>query len=99
MYFRNYRLSKFCLDRSLNSVVSEDPSTFNMLKSPKHLWNLHESTFIIFFSHSEDKMIPKISPLLKFEILRLFLKTLAADDTYAVWVYADLQFRIQMQLS
>ena len=99
MYFRNYRLSKFWLDRSLNSVVSEDPSTFNMLKSPKHLWNLHESTFIIFFSHSEDKMIPKISPLLKFEILRLFLKTLAADDTYAVWVYADLQFPIQMQLS
>ena len=44
-------------------------------------------------------MIPKISPLLKFEILRLFLKTLAADDTYAVWVDADLQFRIQMQLS
>ena len=42
-------------------------------------------------------MIPKISPLLKFEILRLFLK--AADDTYAVWVFADLQFPIQMQLS
>ena len=97
--FPKLQTVKFWLDRSLNSVVSEDPSTFNMLKSPKHLWNLHESTFIIFFSHSEDKRIPKISPLLKFEILRLFLKTLAADDTYAVWVYADLQFPIQMQLS
>ena len=48
MYFRYYRLSKIWLDHSLNSAVSEHPFTVNMLKCPKHLWNLHERTFIKF---------------------------------------------------
>ena len=37
------------LDRSLKKNVSEHTLTVNMLKDPKLLWNLHESTFIIFF--------------------------------------------------
>ena len=49
MHFRNYRLSKTWLERSLKSAVSEHLSTVNMLKGPKHLWNLQESTFIFFF--------------------------------------------------
>ena len=40
---------KTWLDHSLKSAVSEHPFAVNMLKDPKHLWNLHESTFIIFF--------------------------------------------------
>ena len=44
-------------------------------------------------------MIWKISPLLKFEILGLFLNTLTSDDKYRVWDCADFQFPIQMQLS
>ena len=55
MYFRNYRLSKTWLDQSLKSVVLENPPTVNMLKSPKHWRNLHDSTFIIFFHHSGAK--------------------------------------------
>ena len=30
-----------------------------MLKGPKHLWNLHERTFIIFFHHYEGKWFRK----------------------------------------
>ena len=32
MYFRNYRLRKTWLKKSLKSPLSEDPSTSNMLK-------------------------------------------------------------------
>ena len=49
MYFWNYRLPKTWLEHSLESVVSELPLRVNMLKDPKHLLNLHDSTCIIFF--------------------------------------------------
>ena len=49
MYFIYYRLSKTWLHHSLKYAVSEDPVTVKMLKGPKHLRNLHESTFTIFF--------------------------------------------------
>ena len=35
-------------DHSLKGAVSEHPLALNMLKSSKHLWNLHEGTFITF---------------------------------------------------
>ena len=44
-------------------------------------------------------MIRKISTLLKFEILGVFLNTLTADDNYPVGECENLQFPIQMQLS
>ena len=43
-------------------VVSERPSTFNMLKCPKHLWNLHESTSITFFDEFEGDWVGKHLP-------------------------------------
>ena len=55
MYFQYYRLSKTWLDHSLKSAVSELPLTVNKLEGPKHLSNLHERTFIIFFYHSRGK--------------------------------------------
>ena len=45
-----------------NITVSEHPLTVNMLKGPKDLRNLHESTFIIFFYHSEGKWFQKDLP-------------------------------------
>ena len=44
-----------CVNNSIKSAVSEHPLTVNMLKGPKHLGNLHEKTFIMFFDHSEGK--------------------------------------------
>ena len=52
-------MSKSWLDHSLKSAVSEHFSTVPMIKFPKQLWNLHDSTFIIFFHHSEEKWFGK----------------------------------------
>ena len=49
-------------DHSLKSVVSQHPLTVNILKDAKHLRNQHESTFIIFFHHSEWKWSEKFLP-------------------------------------
>ena len=62
MYFRNYGLSKTWLDLSPKSPVSEHPSIVNMLKGAKHLWNLHERTFISFFHHFWRKWFGKYLP-------------------------------------
>ena len=39
-------------------------------------------------------MIWKMSPLVKFEILRVFVKTLTADDKYPFWDCENFQFPI-----
>ena len=48
MYFRNYRLWKTWLDRSLQSAVAEHPLTINAWNSSKYLRNLHENTYNTF---------------------------------------------------
>ena len=48
-YFRNYRRRKMWLEYCLKTPVSENHSTVNTLKGPKHYLNLIDSTFIIFF--------------------------------------------------
>ena len=99
MYFRNYRLSKIWLGHSLKSVVSEHPSTVNMLKISKHLWNLHESTFIMFFPSFLGELIWKISPIFKFQITGVFVNTLTADYKYPISDCENLALPIDMQLS
>ena len=91
MYFHYYRLSKNWLDHSLKSVVSEHPWKINMLKGPKHLWNLYESTFTISLIIMRG-YVSKISPLVKFEFLRVFVNTLTVDDKYPVSDCENLQF-------
>ena len=59
MYLRIYRLPKKWLNQPVKSAISEHPLTFNVLMGAKHLWNLHHSTFIIFFDHSERKLFAK----------------------------------------
>ena len=43
-------------------------------------------------------MIWKISPLVKIEILGVFVNTLTADDKYSVQDFENFQFPIQMEL-
>ena len=43
-------------------------------------------------------MTCKISPLLKYEILGVFVNTLTHDENYPFGDSGDLQFPIQMQL-
>ena len=59
LYLGNYRLSKMWLDNYLKSSVSEYPPRVNMLKSPKHLWNLHGNIFIMIIAHSGQNWLKK----------------------------------------
>ena len=88
MYIQNYRPSKTWLDHSLKTAVSEHPSTVDMLKGPKHLSKMPETTFIIFFH-----------PLLKFEIMEVFLNTFTVNYKYPVQDCDNLRFPIPMLLS
>ena len=49
--------------------------------------------------HFAREIIWKISVLLNFEILPVFVNTLTADDKHPVWDCENLQFPIQMQWS
>ena len=44
-------------DICLKSLVSEVPSTGNMVNGPKTRWNLHDSTLIIFIDHSDENWV------------------------------------------
>ena len=57
--FWTYRLRKTWLDKCLKSDISEDPSTSNIVNSPRHCWSLNGSTFTKFFDHSEDNSVDK----------------------------------------
>ena len=98
MYFRNNGLRKTWFINSIESAVSEPPSTVSMLMVAKPLRNPHESN-LTYFPSLWGKMICKISPLFKFEILGVFVNTLATEDTYPVRDCENLQFPIQMELS
>ena len=53
------RTPKRWLDKCLKSTVSEDPSTSNMVKVPKHCWILHHITFIRYFDHFLENRVGK----------------------------------------
>ena len=46
-------------DKCLKNPVSEDPSPCDRVNVPKHYWNLHHSTFIIFIGHSQGNYVSK----------------------------------------
>ena len=112
--FSKLRTLKTWLDKCLKSPVSEDPSTSNMANVPKHYWNLHHSTFIIFLLHwpgnfvrkslsyywsLATKLCSKKSLLLTCQILGLLVKTLAANEKYLVLNGENLTIPIQVILS
>ena len=92
MYFQNYRLSKNWLDHSPKRGVSEHSSTVNLLNGllalAKSAW---ENLCHIFPSLSEE-IVPKISPILKFEILRVFVKTLTTKTLFRIVIVCSLLF-------
>ena len=54
---------------------------------------------LLYFPFLWGKLIQKISPLVMFEILRVFVNTLTVDDKYPVRDWDNLPFLIQMKLS
>ena len=61
MYVPKYRLWEKWLNKCLKSPFSEHPSTVNMLKGPKHVLNLPESTLSDFFMTMSNTDFKKIS--------------------------------------
>ena len=45
MYFFTYKLRKTCVDKCLKSPITEESSTSNIVKGPKHCSKLIDSTF------------------------------------------------------
>ena len=60
--FPKLKTVKDLVRRFSKKPLPDHPSTVNMLKGSKHLWNLHESTFIKFFHHSQEKWFRKYLP-------------------------------------
>ena len=59
MYFWNYTLWYTCLNECVKSTISEDPSTWDIVNSPKHCWNLIAKTLAIFIDHCESSWVGK----------------------------------------
>ena len=57
MYFANDKFRRTWLDKCLNSPVSENPSTSDMVNRPKHCYNLKTSPFTIFLDHCEHNWV------------------------------------------
>ena len=53
------RTLKSLWDKCLKSSVWENPLASNMVNVPKHCWNLHHSTFIIFIDHCQGNWVGK----------------------------------------
>ena len=53
------RDSENVLDKGLKMLVSEDPSTSNMVHVTRHCWNLYHSTFVIFIGQCQWKCVRK----------------------------------------
>ena len=89
--FLKLRTLKAKSDKFLKSAVWEDPSTNNMTNIPKHCWNLHHRTLIVFNSHWQVDGIGK-SP-------SYWNAKSAGDEKYPVLNRDNLTVPIQMQFS
>ena len=55
----------------------------NVITDSKHCWKQHGTTITLFSRQFEVNWVAKKSALVWCEILRLFVKTLIADDKYS----------------
>ena len=96
--FPKLRTLKTCSDKCLKNLVSEDPSTSNMVNGPKHCSNLHHITFIIIIDHCQVNWVGKS---LSYRLLNfvMLVNTLAADEKFRVLNGDNLTIPIRMQLS
>ena len=70
-----------------------------MWKGPNHFFKSAWAHFYYIFSSFWGEIVWKISSLLKFEIIVLFVNTLTADYKYPVPDCDNFPFPIQMELS
>ena len=60
IYFRSCRRQNPSLLICLKSPLSQHLSIVNMLKGPKHSWNLHRTSLVMLFDQSERRSVQKI---------------------------------------
>ena len=70
----------------------------NLLAGSKHCWNQYGTTIILFSREFEVNWVGK-NTLVRFEILRLFVNTLTADDKYSGSNMQNLWQQFQTLLS
>ena len=71
----------------------------NVLTGSKHCWIQHGTTITPPFSSIRGKLSRKKSPSVWYEILRVFLNALTADDKYSVSNMKNLPQQFQTPLS
>ena len=71
----------------------------NVLTGFKHLWNQHGTTITPFSYQFEVNRVAKKSPAVWYEILRLFVNALTADDKYSGSNMQNLPQQFQTPLS
>ena len=85
------------LEKYLKILKSEHRSTVNILKGPKHSWNLHGTPFIIISHPSVGNTVGKCL-LVTSEILALFFNILIGHHKCSLCSRESLQQSIQMHL-
>ena len=70
-----------------------------VLTGSKYCWNQYGTTITLFFSWNRGKLSSKKFALVWCEILRLFVKTLTADDKYSGSNMQSLPQQFQTPLS
>ena len=97
--FPKLRTLKTWLDKCLKRPILENPSASNIVNLPKHCWNQHNGSFIIFIDHYQRISSWKRSLLLTWKVLGLLVNTFVGDEMYLVLHRKNLTIARQMQLS
>ena len=84
MYFWTYGLQKTWLDKCLESLVSEGPSTSNVVNGSRHCSNLSDNTFTVFIVSCEDNYCWKNLSEWYEKSLGLFVYPLIVDSKYCL---------------
>ena len=87
------------LSKCVKSPVSGDPSRGNMAIGFKDYCNLNDSTFTIFINDCKGNCVGKNLFIVRWKIVRLFVKVLTSDDKHYLLNRDNLTQPIQMQLS
>ena len=99
MYFRNYRLQKSFLEKSLKSTGSEQSLAVNTCESVPTGYEISKRALLsCSFIILREADLEYFSLVLG-EILEMFVNTLTADGKYPLQGWENLQLLFQMQLS
>ena len=83
----------------LKAPVLQHHSRVKVFTDGKHCWNLHGSTFILYFTLIQEKLSQKTSLLVRTERIWLFGNTLAGDHMYSSHTWGKVHQEVKTLLS